>query len=411
MKILHTSDWHLGRTLYGRKRYTEYEAFLEWLIEQIKIKGVDILLIAGDIFDTSMPSNYAQELYYGFLCNASNCCSHIVVISGNHDSPSFLDASKELLKTLNVHVVGSMSSKIDNEVIVLKKANTPECIVCAVPYLRDKDIRIAEAGESIDEKNIKLAIGIQKHYESVCNIALKKQIHIKEKYDVNAPIIGMGHLFAAGGRTVQGDGVRELYVGSLAHVSKDVFPKCIDYMALGHLHVPQKVGGSTFCQYSGSPLAMGFGEANNTKKVILLDFKNNEMLISDVEIPCFQKLVSITGDLQEIVTRIEELKLKNSNAWLEIEYTGTEILPDLKNQIESETNDTEMEIRRIKNTRIIDKVLNRTNIDETLDDLDVNDVFMRCLEANEVDEDKKEEFLAQYKEIVKLIKEEDINAE
>jgi exonuclease SbcD len=305
-----------------------------------------------------------------------------------------------------------MSTKAENEIFVLRgKTDQPNCIVCAVPYLRDKDIRIAESGESIDEKNKKLAIGIQRHYESVSAKAAEKQLEIKKKYNIDIPIIGMGHLFAAGGRTVKGDGVRELYVGSLAHVSKDIFTKCIDYMALGHLHVPQKVGGSKFCQYSGSPLPMGFGEANNPKKVILIEFIDNEMLVRDIKIPCFQELVSITGDLPEIVQQIEELKLKNSNAWLEIDYTGKEIVPDLKNKIEIETADTSMEIRRIKNTRLIEKVLNQKNTYETLDDLDVNDVFMRCLEANEVEDDKKPEFLALYKEVVKLIKEEDTNAE
>jgi exonuclease SbcD len=110
MKILHTSDWHIGRSLYGRKRYDEFSAFLDWLAEFIQTENIDALLVAGDIFDTSMPSNRAQELYYRFLCKVSaSCCRHIVVIAGNHDSPSFLNAPKELLRALNVHVVGSIT--------------------------------------------------------------------------------------------------------------------------------------------------------------------------------------------------------------------------------------------------------------------------------------------------------------
>jgi exonuclease SbcD len=99
MKLLHTSDWHLGRTLYGRKRYAEFEAFLAWLAQAIEDHGVDVLLVAGDVFDTTTPSNLAQSLYYRFLCRvASSRCRHVVVIAGNHDSPSFLDAPRELLK-------------------------------------------------------------------------------------------------------------------------------------------------------------------------------------------------------------------------------------------------------------------------------------------------------------------------
>ena len=109
MKILHTSDWHLGRSLYGRKRYEEFSSFLDWLAQTIEEEKVDALLVAGDVFDNSTPSNRAQELYYRFLCRvAASCCRHVVVIAGNHDSPSFLNVPKELLRALNVYVVGAM---------------------------------------------------------------------------------------------------------------------------------------------------------------------------------------------------------------------------------------------------------------------------------------------------------------
>ena len=143
MKVLHTSDWHIGRTLYGRKRYEEFEAFLNWLAETIQQEQVDALLVAGDIFDTSTPSNRAQELYYQFLgCVAASSCRHVVLIAGNHDSPSFLNAPRELLKALHVHVIGSIPEKREDEVLLLRRADgSPELIVCAVPYLRDRDIR------------------------------------------------------------------------------------------------------------------------------------------------------------------------------------------------------------------------------------------------------------------------------
>jgi len=120
MKILHTSDWHLGRSLYGKKRYDEFSAFLDWLAETIEEQGIDALLIAGDVFDTSTPSNRAQALYYRFLCRvATSCCRHVVVIAGNHDSPSFLNAPRELLRALDVHVVGATTENLEDEVIVL----------------------------------------------------------------------------------------------------------------------------------------------------------------------------------------------------------------------------------------------------------------------------------------------------
>ena len=122
MKILHTSDWHLGRSLYGRKRYKEFSAFLDWLAQTIEDENVDALLVAGDVFDTSTPSNRAQELYYRFLCRvAASSCRHVVVVAGNHDSPSFLNAPKELLRALNVYVVGAVTESLEDEVIVLEK--------------------------------------------------------------------------------------------------------------------------------------------------------------------------------------------------------------------------------------------------------------------------------------------------
>ena len=205
MKILHTSDWHLGRSLYGRKRYDEFTAFLDWLSTRIENEKIDALLVAGDVFDTSTPSNRAQELYYRFLCRVSgSTCRHIVVISGNHDSPSFLNAPKELLRALNVYVVGSTTDNLKDEVIVLyDEQNEPQAIVCAVPYLRDKDIRIVEAGETIDDKNAKLINGLKNHYADVCTLAEHKQVEFQKNGYSGVPIIAMGHLFTAGGKTCQ----------------------------------------------------------------------------------------------------------------------------------------------------------------------------------------------------------------
>ena len=266
MKVLHTSDWHLGRMLYGRKRYDEFEAFLNWLYNTIKSEGIDILLVAGDIFDTRTPSHRSQELYYKFLCDvAKSNCRHVVIIAGNHDSPSFLNAPKEILHALNIYVVGSITQCLEDEVIVLNdQQNNPEAIMCAVPYLRDRDIRTVEPGETIEDKNNKLIKGIQDHYEKACKLAEEKQKQFKDKEDV--PIIAMGHLFTSGGKVLDGDGVRDLYVGSLAHVKKGTFPKSIDYLALGHLHVPQCVEGSEYIRYSGSPIPMGYNEAYQKNK-------------------------------------------------------------------------------------------------------------------------------------------------
>ena len=302
LKLLHTSDWHIGRTLYSRKRYEEFGAFLTWLADTIQQNEIDALLVAGDIFDTSAPSNRAQELYYRFLCRvAASCCRHVVVVAGNHDSPSFLNAPKELLKALDVHVVGSSTESPEDEVLVLRnEQDAPELIVCAVPYLRDRDIRVAEAGESVEDKERKLIDGIRTHYTAVAALAEQK----REELGADIPIVGTGHLFTAGGQTVDGDGVRELYVGSLAHVTAGIFPACFNYLALGHLHVPQEVNGSKTIRYSGSPLPMGFGEAKQQKSVCLVEFHSTAASVQLIDVPVFQRLERVKGGKPEAACSI-----------------------------------------------------------------------------------------------------------
>lgn len=189
MRVLHTSDWHIGRTLYDRKRYEEFDTFLTWLAETIQPSEINALLVAGDVFDTSAPSNRAQELYYLFLCRVdASSCRNVVVVAGNHDSPSLLNAPKELLKALDIYVVGSSTESPEDEVLVLRNVqDTSELIVCAVRYLRDRDIRVVEAGESVEDKERKLIDAIRTHYAAVAALAEQKREDIL--------IVAMGHLF------------------------------------------------------------------------------------------------------------------------------------------------------------------------------------------------------------------------
>ena len=405
MKILHTSDWHIGRALYKRQRYKEFEAFLNWLAGLIEEENVDVLLVAGDIFDNSTPSNHAQELYYQFLCRVAALPNrHVVVTAGNHDSPSFLNAPRRLLKYLNVHVVGCASGSPEDELIVLTgKDKEPQLIVCAVPYLRDRDIRIAEAGESVEDKEHKIIEGIRAHYRMVCEAAEQKRATLEKP----VPIIAMGHLFAAGGQTIDGDGVRDLYIGSLAQVRTDVFPSSIDYLALGHLHVPQRVGGSDFIRYSGSPLAIGFGEAQQEKSVVLVDFSGNTPSITNVPVPKFQALKTLRGDWPIIAGAIDELKKIGSNAWLEIIYEGEEIVGNLRERLDEAVIGSNLEILPVKNNRVLDLAMKGINTEETLDDLDVTDVFKRCLQSHAVPEDQQPTLLNAYQEIIVSLNEAD----
>ncbi|WP_394211332.1 exonuclease SbcCD subunit D C-terminal domain-containing protein [Psychrobacter piscatorii] len=493
LKILHTSDWHLGRRLYGRLRYEEFEAFLQWLQDTISAQQVDILIVAGDIFDTMTPSNKAQALYYEFLGRVSrSCCQHVVIVAGNHDSPTFLDAPSNVLKFLNVHVIGTACDDLEDEVLVLgDDNNNPHCIIAAVPYLRDRDVRSSSAGESADSKDANVIRGIRAHYDAVANIAKGQQAKLIKSHQRHIPIIATGHLFAAGGKTTDDDGVRDLYVGSLGKISADMFDEGFDYVALGHLHVPQRVGGRESIRYSGSPIAMGFGEARQQKQVLLIQFSNsesfdddglglnvmpqlastdanvktttversveknakkapvqsgfiddlfgfdkpleneevkkytadaavpnktlhcnevNQMQVTSLPIPKFQQLAQISGDLTTISQTIQSLTPTES-VWLEVVYTGDEIVSDLREQVQAMVEGLPCEVLKIKNTRTYNKVLNQQQTSENLQDLNEMEVFERCLTINDVADSQKDSLRDAYGQILYHLHHEDKQAE
>lgn len=499
LKILHTSDWHLGRRLYGRLRYDEFESFLQWLEDTISAQQVDILIVAGDIFDTMTPSNKAQALYYEFLGRVSrSCCQHVIIVAGNHDSPTFLDAPSNVLKFLNVHVIGTACDDLEDEVLVLgDNDNNPHCIIAAVPYLRDRDVRSSSAGESADSKDANVIKGIGAHYNEVASIAKGKQAELIKIHQRHIPIIATGHLFAAGGKTTDDDGVRDLYVGSLGQISADMFDEGFDYVALGHLHVPQRVGGLESIRYSGSPIAMGFGEARQQKQVLLIQFgatesfdndslrpnaipqlaskdtnvktdtietsaekaikkapvqagfiddlfgfdapaanhemattaiqedtdnqqehdhkskpnnDSDQMQVTSLPVPTFQQLAQISGDLTMIANTIKALILTES-IWLEIVYTGDEIVSDLREQVQGMVEDLPCEVLKIKNTRTYNKILNQQQTSETLQDLNEMEVFERCLTINDVADSQKDSLRDAYGQILYHLHHEDKLAE
>ena len=404
MKILHTSDWHLGKFLYRQKRYDEFEEFLNWLAGFIEHEKIDALIVAGDIFDTTTPGNLAQKLYYRFLAKVANgYCRNIVITAGNHDSPSFLNAPRQVLETLNVFVVAEPSEESRDEIIMLKDdSGEVEAIVCAVPYLRERDVRKSEPGENSKDKEQALIEDIKKHYQTVCQIANDKRTELEKTTGKSIPLIATGHLFAAGGKTSDGDGVRELYIGSLGHISASIFPDVVDYVALGHLHIPQNVGGNDNIRYSGSPLPLSFSEANQEKNVVVIEFngKDKKSRIETVPVPVFQRLEKIKGTRDVIIASIKKLQEDKVSCWLEIEYTGKEIVPNLKEEVEELLEEGDITILRIINRQIIERVLSASNENETLDELDEKDVFIRCMNEHEIPEEQQEMLMGLYEEVL-----------
>ena len=411
MKIFHTSDWHLGRSLYGKKRYAEFEAFLNWLIEQIILKAPEVLIVAGDIFDTTTPSNKAQELYYQFLCKVANTeCQHIVIIGGNHDSPTLLNAPKELLRQLKIHVVGNISQNYRDDVLELKDTNgTTQALVCAVPYLRDRDIRILDGYELAEEKDKNFMYAIKGYYTKVCEHAED----LRRQFDYFVPVIATGHLFVTGGKTLKDDGVRELYVGSLAQFGANDFPSNIDYLALGHLHVPQIVAGQNNLRYSGSPIAMGYGEARQQKIIIEADIGTSEVMINEIPIPKFQRLERVSGDLNEIKLKLTGFINDNQSIWVEVDYTGNEIVSNLQHELQDIVANTQVELIKIHNSQLLAQVLSSVEYDGgiELSDLNPEQVFDKCLSMNKVPIEQQQELKECFMQIILDLAAHDMRAE
>jgi len=278
--------------------------FLSWIENYIRDKKIDILLISGDVFDTGSPSNQSLQMYYSFLVKLSTSPCHTVVITGgNHDSPGTLNAPKELLNALSIKVIGKATENIEDEVFDID-CNGEKVIIGAVPYLRDQDIRRAVAGESFDELTDRYKQALTNHYNTIA-------VHCESINTTKAPVIAMGHLFAIGGSV--SDSEQNIYVGTLGHIGANDFSDTFDYIALGHLHRPQIVGGNDKIRYSGSPHILGFSELNYEKAIVVLTVENN--VISAIEneiVPRFREFYRLIGSKDEV---IEDYKNVISNSY------------------------------------------------------------------------------------------------
>ena len=318
MRVLHTADWHLGqRFISGHERTDEHRHFLHWLVETVREQAVEILVIAGDVFDSGSPSNQALELYFDFLLQMQGTdCRDIVVVGGNHDSPATLNAPARLLRHLRVHVVGCVPDCFEDQVLVLNDAaGRPGLVVCAVPFLRDRDVRLSVPGETAEEREARLKQGIADHYARIAEVE-----HVGQLKAQGLPVLATGHLYAAG--AAPSDSERTIHVGNLGQVTAEHFPEVFDYVALGHLHRPQRVGGREHIRYSGSPIALSFSEIDHGKEVLLLDFAGGKLAtLAALPVPGTRRLLRFHGALDEVVALL--VAYDNTGyllpAWVDVE--------------------------------------------------------------------------------------------
>lgn len=286
MKLLHTADWHLGARLVERERLAEQAAFLEWLLATIQAESVDVLLVSGDVFDAANPPQEAVRLYYDFIRRLTEIKGmRAIFTGGNHDSATHLNAPRDLLERFGVRVFGEAAATPEEALVDLG-----EVVVAAVPFLRERDLRQSVAGETSSTAQEAVKAGIAAHYAAVRAAG--------ELIKNGRPLLAMGHLTALG--VTGSDSERDIHIGNLGAVTGSVFDG-FDYVALGHLHRPQQVGGCEHIRYSGSPVALSFSEAGDAKKVVLVEAGTGGVTaIRQIEVPQKRALVRAVVALETL---------------------------------------------------------------------------------------------------------------
>ena len=342
MRLLHTSDWHLGHTLHSVSRTEEHERFLGWLLDTLLTEQVDALLVAGDIFDTANPSVVAQTMWFRFLgaARAAMPDLDVVVIGGNHDSPGRLDAPDPILSALRVHVIGGLP-RTDGGALVLDRLAVPlhdrsgavRAWCGAVPFLRVGDLpRGSPAGSA-------LAPGVRAVYGEVTDA-------LRARAGSEQAVVLMGHLFIDGGAPSELS-ERRIFGGYADALPADIFDADVAYVALGHLHQAQSVGGRATVRYSGSPLPLAIPEASYLHQVCLVDLAGAAVAsMRSVPVPRVVEFLRLPEDghagvetarmLLAALPSLDPEAEESTRPLLEVRVRLEEPRPDLRALVESD---------------------------------------------------------------------------
>lgn len=306
IKVLHTSDWHLGKKLFKKLRVSEHDLFLKWLLETIKSKHINYLLICGDIFDNSTPPNHALKQYFDFLNSVGNETScKVIVVGGNHDSAAFLNAPKHLLAKNQTQVIAGIDSEFSNHVQFLYSTDKSEYIeLKSLPYFNNHEIynwiktdTVLENAEEKQEKFIH---------------AIEKFINFKTASDSKkvGSIFAAHHLF---GEYEESGSEQSIAISGLNSIPVKLFKNKFDYLALGHIHRPQFVSkANPIAYYPGSVFPMRFSEKAN-KTIAILNYDNGKLDHQIMEIPVFRKIFQLKLNISNYEEEIEKLSRPNAN--------------------------------------------------------------------------------------------------
>ncbi|HEX8377669.1 MAG TPA: exonuclease SbcCD subunit D C-terminal domain-containing protein [Pedobacter sp.] len=385
MKILHTSDWHIGQLFHEYDRTLEHQKFLSWLVGVLQNEKIDVLLISGDVFDLSNPGAASVTMFYSFLNHAvkSNPDIQIIITAGNHDSASRLEAPKPLLESSNIHIVGFIEKDADG-LINYNKLTIPirdafgeiKAWCLAIPFLRTGDYPL------IPNCTNQYTEGVAALYKE----AFEYAEHKKQQGQV---IIAMGHLHTHQAEITDLDKTERLIMGGVECVPASAFHQDIKYVALGHIHKSQRIGGKEHIRYCGSPLPMSFSELNYIHQIIVFELDEEVSNLRLLEIPLFVSLlrISLTAKpLHEVLNLLEQLPLMDNtpeNApYLEVRVLLDGPEPALRHKIETAIAGKRVRLAKIDvKYPTADQHNNEFVTQDKLNDLQPVDVFTKVFQS------------------------------
>lgn len=337
MRFLHTSDWHLGQTFHQFERDHEHQKFLAWLLDTLEQEAIDGLLVAGDIFDNANPSSAAQSMLYRFLMEAHRRMPqlNIVLTAGNHDSPARLEAPAPLLALFATQVVGLVDRddgtvSVERLIHPLRSADGRIAAWCiAMPFLRLADLPRVEGAKD------PYMVGIEALYRQAFELASARR-------EAGQAIIAMGHCHMTGSETSD-DSERRIVIGGAEALPATIFDDAIAYVALGHLHLPQKIKGVATRRYSGSPLPMSFSEIHYPHQVLVVELDGESVReVREIRVPRTVDLLKVPESarpVDEVLAALASLNLeeKPEEEWpyLQVQVQLSQPEPSLRAQVDA----------------------------------------------------------------------------
>ncbi|MGB3773892.1 MAG: exonuclease subunit SbcD [Leeuwenhoekiella sp.] len=398
MKILHTADWHIGKKLHKHDLYQDFDLFIGWLYELIDEKEIKLLLISGDVFDLANPSSEARHQYYRTLMKLRDLNCEIVITGGNHDSPDMLNAPKELLKALRVHVIGGLPDNLADCLIPVYDDNGKiDLVIAAVPYLRDADLRKNTPSTNYEDRLEQIREGIKNTFVKLGDIARNQFPKI--------PVLALAHLYTAGIESSESE--RDIQIGNQAAFNASQFGNYFSYIALGHIHKPQRVNAQVPAFYSGSPLPLSFSERVDEKRVLLLDTEKSYEPQS-IAVPTFRKLLKLSGTLKNLSDKLDVLPTHDGlDTLIEIElreerYDAVSIvgLDELVTSFSKPGYEIVKHRASFSETEITTSQLYAEHI--KLEDLQPKEVFVKRIDEHNYETDVKNDIISAFDELLEL---------